>query len=73
MARTARKSRWYAAMREKLGVKTNAQVRAFMKKQGAKAKHTGKGGFKHMKDNDPERLKAISSAAINKRWHGEDY
>lgn len=68
MARADHKAKWYAAMRKRLGVTTNAEVRAWMKKQGSKAKRTGTGGFAHLKENDPEKLKQLSKDAISKRW-----
>ena len=69
MARSQHQEKWYQAMRKRLGVTTNAEVRAWMKKQGAKAKRTGTGGFKHMQDNDPDKLKKISQEALKTRWH----
>ena len=66
MARSSQKERWYASMRKKLGVKTNEEVRAHMRNQGKKS-HNTNGGFKHMAEHNPERLKQISSEAAKKR------
>lgn len=63
MARTPHKERWYKAMKKRLGVQTNAEVRAFMKQSGAKAKRTGKGGF-----NDPEVAKRAGELGRLKRY-----
>ena len=69
------REKWYRAMRRKLGVQTNAEVRAWMKKQGAKAdvkKRTEHAGFAHMKEHNPERLKELSKQGADKRWHAKD-
>lgn len=71
MARTPHKEKWYAGMRKKLGVKTNTEVRAYMKKVGMKGKKTGTGGFAHMAENNPDRLKDISRKAALTR-HGKE-
>lgn len=55
------REKWYAGMRKKLGVETDAEVSAFMRENGAKATRSKTGGFKFLQLNDPEKLKSISS------------
>lgn len=64
---SSHREKWFRAMRKKLGVETNAEVRAFMKKTGLKGKKTGTGGFAHMQKTDPDRLSKLSSDAAKKR------
>lgn len=61
--------KWFASMRKKLGVKTDEEVREYMRKQGMKGEKTGTGGFKYLQENDPDKLKAISREGGKKR-HG---
>lgn len=44
------------------------EVRTFMQQSGLKAARPGTGGFAHMKKNDPDRLKQLSSDAAKKRY-----
>lgn len=37
-----------------------------------KAKKHGRGGFHHMKNTDPDKLKELSAAAARKRWDRVD-
>ena len=43
MARSSQKERWYESMRKRLGVKTNEEVRAYMRNQGKKSNGMDKG------------------------------
>lgn len=54
-------------MREKHG--SEEAVREFQRANSAKSKRNtaGTGGFKHMKETDPARLKAISKLGVAKR------
>lgn len=42
-----------------------------MKRRRALAKTHGKGGFKYLKDNDPEKLKEIQNKANKARWRSD--
>ena len=42
-----------------------------MKRRRALAKTHGKGGFKYLKDNDPEKLKEIQDKARQARWRSD--
>lgn len=59
---------WFKAMRKKLGVETDDEVRAYMKEVGARAKRHHVGGFHKLKQDNPEKLSEVSRAAANKRW-----
>lgn len=69
MARTPFKEKWYLAMRKKLGVKTNAEVRAYMKKQAKKSRRNwqGTGYFAQLKRDNPDKLKELSREAAIKK------
>ena len=57
---TTHRRKWFDAMKKKLGVKTDDEVREYMAKVGMRGKKTGKGGFYYMKKHNPEKLKAVS-------------
>lgn len=59
---------WFRAMRKKLGVETDDEVRAYMKEMGARAKRHHVGGFHKLKKDNPEKLSELSRKAAQKRW-----
>lgn len=57
------------------GIKKYGSEKAWrraMSNYGAKASRPGTGGFKHMKQSDPERLSRLSKEAAEARWHKEE-
>jgi heme/copper-type cytochrome/quinol oxidase subunit 2 len=63
MGREHQRERYYATMRKKLGVETDEEVKAWQREQLAKSRRNrgGKGGFAHMKENDPAKFRALSA------------
>lgn len=53
------KRQWWISMLRKHG--SEEAVREYMKETAKKASHPGTGGFRHLKANDPTKLKELSS------------
>lgn len=47
---------------------SEANWRRALSKGAKKAEKHGRGGFHHMKNTDPDKLKELSAAAARKRW-----
>ena len=57
------------------GIKRYGSEEAWRKvlSEGAKkAERHGRGGFHHMKENDPDRLSRLAKEAAKKRWDGNE-
>ena len=52
-------NQWWDHVIEKYG--SEEAAREFFRQGGLKASHPGTGGFKHMKENDPQKLKEVSA------------
>lgn len=63
------KEKWMESMKARLDTDEEG-VRQFMREARKKGKGNtgGKGGFAHIKEEDPERLTDISRKGANTRW-----
>lgn len=61
------KQQWEAAVIRKYG-SVEAGKEEMKRRRSLAANHGGLGGFTHMKEHDPERLREISKKANEARW-----